>query len=243
MSTNVVITMAGFGRRFLDAGYTVPKYQIEAHGHSLFWWSLIGLQHLFADSRFVFVVRADDRAAAFVDDECARLGIKEHRTVELSAPTNGQATTAMLALPECRGPGPMAIFNIDTHIRPGTLGEPPAHCDGWIPCFEAAGDHWSFVRLGDGGLAVEVREKKRISPYATIGFYWFRSCALYEAAYSSYYFTSNHHEAGEAFVAPLYNQLIREGKKVRISMLPLDATAAMGTPAELERFRLGPAPA
>ena len=32
----IVITMAGLGSRFRKAGYTVPKYQIEVNGHTLF---------------------------------------------------------------------------------------------------------------------------------------------------------------------------------------------------------------
>ena len=39
----IVITMAGLGSRFKKAGYTVPKYMIEAHGKTLFEWSMESL--------------------------------------------------------------------------------------------------------------------------------------------------------------------------------------------------------
>jgi NDP-sugar pyrophosphorylase family protein len=238
--SSVVITMAGFGRRFADAGYTVPKYMIEARGHTLFWWSLIGLSHLFADNRFVFVVRAADAASQFIRSACREIGVTDYTLVELDAPTNGQATTARLALGECASEQPFAIFNIDTHVHPDRLGTPPAGCDGWIPCFEAPGDHWSFVRLGPDGRAVEVREKKRISPYATIGYYWFRSAQLYADLYDSYYARSSDRlERGEAYVAPLYNELIARDGDVRITRLPTQAVDIMGTPAELKRFKIG----
>ncbi len=241
--TTLVITMAGFGRRFLDAGYAQPKYQIVAHGHTLFWWSLIGLGHLFSSARFVFVVRAEDRAGAFIRDACDELGIGEVRLVELDAPTDGQATTARIATRECEADAPMAIFNIDTHVRPGALGTPPTGCAGWIPCFGAAGDHWSFVRLDDSGRADLVREKQRISPHATIGYYWFRSARLYEGLYDRYYSAgSDRRERGEAYVAPLYNQLIADGSEVRIAVLPTDAVIVMGTPAELAQFEQSPRP-
>lgn len=244
MTPSVVVTMAGFGRRFLDAGYTVPKYQIKAHGRTLFWWSMVGLRHLFKETRFVFVVRAADQAARFIRRECEALGITEHQLVELDAPTNGQATTALLALPECDPKAPMSIFNIDTHISPGELEEPAGDCDGWIPCFLADGDHWSFVRLDDNGVAVEVREKMRISPFATIGYYWFKSAALFAELYKAYYpLGVEDMERGEAFVAPLYNQLISEGGKVKISVLKPTSVSVLGTPAELALFRSGPPPA
>ena len=40
---DIVITMGGLGSRFREAGYTVPKYMIEAKGKTLFEWSLISL--------------------------------------------------------------------------------------------------------------------------------------------------------------------------------------------------------
>lgn len=240
---SVVITMAGIGRRFTDAGYVGPKYRLVAHGRTLFWWSMIGLEHLFATARFVFVARAEDRSGPFLADACRVLGIHAHALIELDDATDGQATTAHLALPECSLESPLSIFNIDTHLSPGALGVPPADCDGWIPCFPGAGDHWSFVRLAPSGLAVEVREKQRIAPHATVGFYWFRSARMYRDAYAAYYDgLATPGARGERYVAPLYNQLIADGADVRITTMPDGTVTVLGTPAELRLFQQGSAP-
>lgn len=240
---SLVITMAGFGRRFAEAGYSGPKFRITAHGHTLFWWSMIGLSHLFPTVRVVFVARAADDVRAFLADECKALGIRVHEVIELDQPTDGQATTALRALPACPLDLPMGIFNIDTHLAPGALGSPPPDSDGWIPCFAGPGEHWSFVRLAPSGLAVEVREKERIAPHATVGFYWFRSARLYRDAYAAYYGSGRtDHGPGEAYVAPLYNQLIADGRSVRITQLPAAAVTVLGTPAELVLFQHGAAP-
>ncbi len=39
----IVITMAGSGTRFKNAGYSMPKYQITVHGKTLFEWSMESL--------------------------------------------------------------------------------------------------------------------------------------------------------------------------------------------------------
>lgn len=39
----IIITMAGMGMRFRNAGYTVSKYMIEAKGKTLFEWSMDSL--------------------------------------------------------------------------------------------------------------------------------------------------------------------------------------------------------
>lgn len=59
--------------------------------------------------------------------------------------------------------------------------------DGFIPCFQAPGEHWSFVRLDENGKVVEIKEKKRISNYCTLGAYYFQSCGLYKKLYDEYY--------------------------------------------------------
>jgi hypothetical protein len=236
--TTAIITMAGFGRRFLDAGYAVPKYRIEAHGRSLFAWSMLSLRSFIgAGTRFVFVVRAADGAGDFIAREAAALGIADHALIELDAPTDGQATTATLAAPAISDRAdPMFIYNIDTFVHPSALSARAPRGEGWIPCFAADGDHWSFAAADDEGRVGEVREKVRISPHATIGLYWFGSFHLFARAYDRHYAPGRPTDAGERYVAPLYNDLLAEGRAVFIQDVPVDAVVPLGTPAEVERF-------
>ena len=108
--------------------------------------------------------------------------------------------------------------------------------DGFIPCFNAPGDHWSFVSVDEAGRAVEVREKQRISDNCTIGAYWFSSCDLYERMYNEYYTDAANMEKGEKYVAPLYNHMISKGMKVGISVIDSRKVHVLGTPEELKVF-------
>lgn len=242
--TEVIITMAGFGRRFLDAGYTIPKYQIAAHGRSLFAWSMLSLRSFAqAGARFSFVVRSADASADFIRSEAAALGIAKTTLVELDAPTDGQATTAMLArdaLADCAAP--MLIYNIDTFVHPEALPASAVRGEGWIPCFSAPGDAWSFAAADVDGRVAEVREKKRISPHATVGLYWFSSFEQYADAYARHYADPANLEKGERYVAPIYNTLIGDGAAVYIHDVPGDAVVALGTPADVDAFLHRPAP-
>lgn len=242
--TEVIITMAGFGRRFLDAGYIIPKYRIQAHGRSLFAWSMLSLRNFIGDqARFLFVVRSADDASAFIHSESHALGIHDMSVLEIDAPTDGQATTAMLARQRIGSPdAPMIIYNIDTFVHPDALPSQAVRGAGWIPCFPAAGDHWSFARTDGTGRVVEVREKVRISDHATVGLYWFSSFNLYAEAYDAYYSCERKAEAGERYVAPLYNHLLEKGAPVFIHDVPLAAVIPLGVPAEVERFREGSPP-
>ena len=236
-AASIIITMAGFGTRFRDAGYDCPKYMIEARGRSLFDWSVGSLaDYARSGSPFVFIVRRADAAKGFIEARSEALGITSSSIIELDAPTDGQATTARLALDSVASDAPFAIFNIDTAIDPSFLASDRPYGDGFIPCFDGPGTGWSFVRIDETGRAVEIREKKRISNHATIGFYWFRSAALYAEVYDRYYRDGERLEMNERYVAPLYNQMVEDGLDVRIDSLPVEAVRPIGTPAELQQF-------
>lgn len=98
MGTNIVITMAGRGSRFYEAGYTVPKYEIEAHGHTLFDWSMLSLKNFIdADSRVIFVCLKANDSSEFVRRRCAALGLADVHVLELDELTDGQATSAYVS--------------------------------------------------------------------------------------------------------------------------------------------------
>lgn len=238
----MAITMAGFGSRFAKAGYTIPKYRIEVLGRPLFDWSMLALT-AFRDAgwTFSFAVRAADDADDFILERCRVLGLPVGHLLSLQEPTDGQATTAQLLADKAVPEQPFAIFNIDTFVRSGAMapGDIPGDCDGWVPCFPGPGDGWSFVRLDDDGRAVELREKKRISPHATVGFYWFSSAGLYRESYDRF-FAAGGEEKGERYVAPLYNRLIDDGRTVRIASLELDDVGQLGTPEQVADFTARP---
>jgi hypothetical protein len=105
-----------------------------------------------------------------------------------------------------------------------------------VPCFQVPGEHWSFVRLGADGWAVDLAEKQRISEYASIGLYWFADGAGYADAYERFFADPANLVRGERYIAPLYRQLLRDGGKISISDLAPDSVHVLGTPAELELF-------
>lgn len=234
----IIITMAGFGRRFREAGYDQPKYRLPAHGHSLFFWSLSSLTAFIATgSPVVFVARRDDISRTFIEGEAAQLGLKDWQLVEIDQPTDGQATTVLHAKQAVDLDEPILIYNIDTYVEPWALPAGALYGDGWMPCFPGQGEGWSFARTEEGGQrVVEVREKRRISPHASIGLYGFTSFSRYADLYADFYSSDTRMEAGERYIAPMYNQLIAEGGKVFMHPVPLEAMHPIGTPAEYQAF-------
>lgn len=232
--------MAGRGSRFLKQGYNQPKFMIEVKGKTLFQWSMNSLDNFSANASWHFVTLKGHEASAFIGQQCSKLGIKEYSVTELTDLTSGQAESAIAAFDKCDLNAPCLIYNIDTHVSPEALLPEDIKGEGWVPCFDMPGDHWSFVKLGPDGCAVEVREKKRISNMCSIGLYWFATPHLFLDAYNSIYVEGAQLEAGETYIAPLYNQLIDDGRCVSASMIPADAVIPLGTPEEVSLFTKAP---
>lgn len=242
MTGTVAITMAGMGSRFTKAGYDRPKYEIGALDRPLFDWSMQSLD-AFRDTgwQFSFAARGGVDAPAFIRTRAATLGLQVSDVLILDEVTDGQATTALMLAEIAPPEAPFAIYNIDTFVEPGAMKPPaPGQCAGWIPCFPAPGEGWSFARTDTAGHVVEVREKKRISEHATAGLYWFDSASRYIDAYHAYFAVAGREEKGERYVAPLYNQLISDGAYVQISELALSQVGMLGTPAQVADFVANP---
>lgn len=235
----IIITMAGSGSRFKKAGYHVPKYKIEAKGKTLFEWSmesLLGFRE--SASQYIFITRKEDQASDFIKMKCQNYKMENCRVVELEEPTDGQATTCMYGISHCSEKESVFIYNIDTYVEPYEMNETRIEGDGFIPCFEAEGDHWSFVATDSTGKATCVREKERISDNCSVGAYFFKSAGLYKRLYEEYYQERKHLEKNERYIAPLYNLMIEKNMDVRIQKLNKEKVHVLGTPEELNLFLL-----
>lgn len=236
---DIVITMGGLGSRFRQAGYTVPKYMIEAKGKSLFEWSMISLTGYMNDAaRCIFIVKNDDSVDAewFIREQTSKMHLPQTHIIALDYLTDGQATTAMLAEQYWQPDHSLLIYNIDTYVQAGEMNSAELRGDGFIPCFQAQGDHWSFVRLDDAGKVVEIKEKQRISNHCTLGAYYFKTCQLYKELYDDYYNGGKGAANAEKYVAPLYDHLLAQGGEVYISDIDREKVHVLGTPEELAMF-------
>lgn len=236
---DVVITMGGLGSRFRKMGYNVPKYMIEAKGKTLFEWSMLSLEGYRKNvEQYIFIAMKDEKSdvEAFINKKCEELRLEKYHVIIIDYLTDGQATTAMLAEKYWNPDHALLIYNIDTYVESGEMNSQELKGDGFIPCFQAEGEHWSFVRLDETGKVVEIKEKKRISNYCTLGAYYFKTCRLYSNLYTEYYGQSQKLVNGEKYVAPLYDYLLAKDGKIYISDIDPKKVHVLGTPEELQVF-------
>ena len=238
-----VFPMVGLSRRFSEAGYTLPKYMLQAHGQSLLGHTLAGFDAYFADYPFLFIVRDVHGTPDFVTAEARRLGVRDPRIVVLAAPTAGQAATVALGLQELSvtDQTPITIFNIDT-FRPGFRY--PAEfvleaVDGYLEVFRGSGANWSYVMPDpqQDGRVAGTTEKVPVSDLCCTGLYHFATASSYLKAYGEFE-NSGALAMGlkELYVAPIYNLLVRDGKDIRFHVIDATNVVFCGVPVEYDEF-------
>jgi dTDP-glucose pyrophosphorylase len=231
---NIVITAAGRGRRFTDAGYDRPKPLIDVLGEPMYAWAVRSLPLERAD-RLIFLALAEhlERLGLRADIE-SRFGGYNLEIVAVEAPTEGQAVTALLARRWIRDGVPLIIHNADTYFvsRLGHTLETGGPRDGTISVFEDSDPRWSFAAVDSSGRVTRVAEKEPISNLATTGMYHFARGRDFVSA-AEWMVRHNLRVRGEFYIAPVYNRLISAGAVIGID--PASEVYCFGTPEDLGR--------
>ncbi len=230
--------MAGMSRRFTEAGYALPKYMLPLQGTTVFAHAVGSFVGLFADTPFLFIARHVAGTEAFLRAECGRLGIADARIIMLEQPTAGQADTVELGVREA-GIGerePLTIFNIDTFRS--RFAFPPAGwfgtSDGYLEVFRGSGPNWSYVGPADDAaepLVARTTEKQPISDLCCDGLYHFARAGDFRAALDR---ERARPSLPELYVAPLYNHLIANGRRIHYDIVAEEMITFCGVPAEYE---------
>ncbi|MCD9477284.1 glycosyltransferase family 2 protein [Photobacterium phosphoreum] len=237
----IVIPMAGLSSRFFKAGYTKPKYMLEAHGITLFEHAVKSFEKYFSTEKFLFIIRDVYQTSVFVEQQAKALGIKSFEIIILKEETRGQAETVYLGLQKsnCEEHESLTIFNIDTfrpnfrHPDLNQLG------DGYLEVFQGVGDNWSFAKplSNSSTLVIETAEKRAISDLCCTGLYYFSSANDFIEAYINYLtLPIEKWEKKELYVAPLYNYLIDTGKYIHYNLISKDSVIFCGVPSEYISF-------
>lgn len=236
----IVFPMAGLSRRFSAAGYTLPKYQLPLHGRPVFDYAVTSFSSRFIYEKFLFIMRDVSETEDFVKGRVEALGIADPCYVVLDHETKGQADTVRFGL-EMGGVAtgePLTIFNIDS-FRPGYV-HPKLQSDtvGYLETFLGEGEGWSFVSAcqGDPSRVEVVSEKVRISELCCTGLYGFRDAGTFLRALEKEQESPSQH-LPELYVAPVYNQLIREGSRVEHGVCPSGSLFFCGIPEEYEALK------
>lgn len=94
-------------------------------------------------------------------------------------------------------------FNLDVKYIENWLR---SNSSGLVPFFKTKKNGYSYIDK-EGSIVKNIREKDKISDYATAGVYFFRSSNTYTKLSSRFLKAKEYHYNGLLYVAPVYNFL------------------------------------
>ncbi len=238
---NILVPMAGSGKKFAEKGYTFPKPLIEIKGKPMVEWVVKNLSPK-VEHRFVFICRRE-HYEKFKLGAMLNLLAPNSQVVILDAATHGAAATALLAKEHINSEDPLIIANADQFVEADiTDFIETAHkenLDGLIVSFKSAHPKWSFAKVGPDGFVMETAEKNPISEDATAGIYYFKSGKDFVSAAESM-IKKDIRTNNEFYICPVYNELILQDKKIKIYPIDPEKMHSWGTPEDLEYFLTTP---
>lgn len=235
---NVVIPMAGAGSRFTKAGYDKPKPFIDVAGKPMIIRVLENIR--VENAKYILIARKEhlEQEMEIVKQ------IKQNYNVDfipIDKLTEGTACTVLYARKYINNEKPLLIANcdqiVDVNINDFINDCLERNLDGSILTFidKYKDPKWSFVKINNDNLVVEVKEKEPISEFATVGIYFFtKGKSFVDAAIDM--IIENDRVNNEFYTCPTYNYAIKNGKKIGIYNIEREQMHGIGTPEDLTSY-------
>lgn len=236
---NIVIPMAGAGSRFAVAGYKDPKPLIQIHGVPMIRLIIENLKPSISH-RFIFICQREHVLAYELKDKLGDWA-PGCEILELDGLTKGAACTVLKAKSLINSDHPLMIANSDQYVDIAIDNYLDAmsknYLDGLIMTMTTTDPKWSFVKLSSENLVLDVVEKKAISNEATVGIYNYKHGKDFVNA-AEKMIELNQSVNGEFYVAPAYNLMIQENRKIGIFNIGAEGAGmyGLGIPSDLDLF-------
>jgi NDP-sugar pyrophosphorylase family protein len=230
--------MAGEGSRFKSKGFERPKPFIDVNGKPMIERVIENLN--ITDARFILIARKEhiEKEKKITEYIMSKYNIQ---IVLVDKLTEGTDCTVLYARNYINTNEPLLIANSD-QIVDIDLNDFVRDCinrdlDGSILTFKDKykNPKWSFAKVDESGLVVEVKEKEVISDYATVGIYFYSKGKDFVDS-SIDMIVRNDRVNNEFYVCPTYNYAIKNGKKIGIFDIDFLNMHGLGTPEDLKQY-------
>jgi dTDP-glucose pyrophosphorylase len=239
---NIVIPMAGRGKRFTEAGYACPKPFIDVNGKPMIIRVVENLK-ISDTCCFIFICLQEfiDKFGSTFEKMIRDCIGNNFKIVIVNQVTEGAACTVLLTEKYINNDDELVIANCDQLVLDNDFNQKSIDyyrkhkVDGGILCFLNDSPKWSYVKLSNSKI-VEVVEKQVVSNLATVGIYYFSKGKTFVDCAKSM-ILNNMRVNGEFYVAPVFNGMIIRG----LSVLPflVNEMVGLGVPEDLERYENG----
>ncbi len=238
---NIVIPMAGRGSRFAKEGYAMPKPLIDVHGKPMIEVVTNNIRPK-CEHKFIYLCLQEHLEKYNLENRLKEMS-PNCIVVPVNQVTEGAACTVLLAEKYIDNEDMLMMANSDQYvdIDINEYIQAMDDSDGLIMTMYADDPKWSFIKYDERKYVTMVREKEVISNEATVGIYNFKRGSDF-VQYAHQMIDKNIRVNNEFYVAPVYNEMIEDGKKVKFYNVGRedDGMYGLGIPSDLEKFLENP---
>ena len=238
---NIVIPMAGRGSRFAKEGYAMPKPLIDVHGKPMIEVVTNNIRPK-CEHKFIYLCLQEHLEKYNLENRLKEMS-PNCIVVPVNQVTEGAACTVLLAEKYIDNEDMLMMANSDQYvdIDINEYIQAMDDSDGLIMTMYADDPKWSFIKYDERKYVTMVREKEVISNEATVGIYNFKRGSDF-VQYAYRMIDKNIRVNNEFYVAPVYNEMIEDGKKVKFYNVGRedDGMYGLGIPSDLEKFLENP---
>lgn len=238
---NIVVPMAGRGSRFSNAGYIMPKPLIDIHGKHMIEYVVKNISPK-EEHRFIFICLQEHLEKYDLEDKLNKIA-PNCVIVPVRQVTEGAACTVLLAEKYIDNDDAMMIANSDQFVDIDINDYLAAmrEYDGLIMTMTADDPKWSFIKYDENNFVTLLREKEVISNEATVGIYNYKHGSDF-VKYAKQMIAKDIRVNNEYYVAPVYNEMIEDGKKFVYYNIGSEDNGmyGLGIPEDLNKFLENP---
>ena len=240
---HIVIPMSGIGKRFLDAGYKVPKPLIKVEGKTI-------IEHVCnffpGEEKFTFICNSDHLKNTNIKE--VLLSIKPKANI-VSIPVHKKGPVYAISFIEdlledneevivsyCDFGQYWDYHNFLKHTRNRNADGAIVSHKGFHP--HMLGDTYYASMRDDSQWLLEIKEKgyftsDKMNEFVSTGVYYFKKSS-YLKKYSKKLLIHDDNIKGEYYVSLIYNYLLEDSLK--ISIYEIQHMLMWGTPEDLEEY-------
>lgn len=231
----IIIGMAGAGRRFADSGYTLPKPLCRVGDTTMIQKAVDSLG---IDGKYIFVV-LHEHLLQYKWLEAHLASLARYVTiVKLNEVTDGAACSLLTAKQYIDTDEPLISINSDQVLHWDSQKfiskckeEPDV---SWIMTYPHTDIKHSFVKVDNNGMVIETAEKVAISEMASVGLYHWSKGSLFVKGAEEMIANNDKHN-NEYYLAPVYNYTCKNNIVKPYEVQATNFTP-VGTPADLATY-------
>lgn len=230
---NTLLTGVSFNDPFLEKGFDLPKnLQLNKGELNI----LSAIASYASNLRRTQVILSAVECEKFNTDKIINERYPEISVIKLKSPTKGALVTSIMGLDNFDLSQPLVIAPTDSCYLPNISQDlenlSKLEVEGGVLLVKDRDPRWSYVLFDKAMEVKEIREKKIISEFATIGIFYFKSAhTLLEAA--RWCLVNNISLNDEFFVSHSINYLIANGKKIGSGLLKRENYYPIKSPLDI----------